>query len=564
MVAVNHMSAPIADDDPVLRIAARPAAQVAALIAIALLAFASWAHLAILDPTNVGWMLRGQDIGVNGLGMAAYLRVGEWPGTRQTLLASPEGLTLLFTDSNPLLGLLLWPIAGWLPPGVQVIGWWLFACLVLHVCFAWLLVRRVAPDFPTAWLGTALLTLLPTLYNRLPHANLCAHWLILFALWIFIDPARARRPGWWGAVLVLAALVHVYLLLMVAAIWGSALLAAFFDRREWAARARLIVGHAVVAALIGGVMALNGVFAGHFLSTGTFGAFPMAIDAIVNPANPSFTALLPSTPDNQGRGFEGLQYLGAGLLLLVIVAIVTAARVSAPAPTGGTLNRLRWLIPAFVVLIILALGNQVWFHGRPVLFVRLSPWAVDALDPLRASGRFFWPVAYTMVFAALLVVYRLERSRVLLLLGAALALQVIDMRPMLVAIRTLTAAADDRRDYVRTIDPRWQALVARASAIEFHPPENFRDLQLLEEISWRAVIACRPTRFLYASRQSRATQARLAADVAALAKGRIDATRLYVLFDPNVVPVRLRGLIRVIDGVSIIPPREPAPPRTRC
>lgn len=549
--------------DAVVPNAARPAAQMIALIAIPLLAFASWVHPAILDPTNIGWMLRGQDVGVNGLGMAAYLRTGDWPGTRQTLLAAPEGLTLLFTDSNPLLGLLLWPIAGLLPPGVQLIGWWLLACLMLHTLFAWLLVRRIAPDFVSAWLGTALLTLLPTLFNRLPHANLCAHWLILFGLWIFLDPARARRPGWWAVVLVLAALVHVYLLLMVAALWGSALLAALVERPGWGDRARLLAGHALVAGMIVAVMGLNGVFGGQFLSTGTFGAFPMAIDAIINPANPSFSALLPSTPDREGRGFEGLQYLGAGLLLVIAVAIVTAIRSTGPSQQTGTVHRLRWLLPAFAVLTLLALGNQVWLHGRPVLFVRLSPALVDALDPLRASGRFFWPVAYTMVFAALATTYRLERARVTMLLGAALMLQLIDGWPMFAALRTLTAAAEDRRDYARTIDPRWQGLVQKASAIEFHPPENFRDLQLMEEISWRAVIACRPTRFLYAARQSRAMQARLAADVRAVAAGRIDPRHLYILFDAAVVAERLRDRIRVIDGVSLIPPSAPAPP-TRC
>lgn len=538
----------------------------AALIAVALLVFASWVHPAILDPTNVGWMLRGQDIGVNGLGLAAYLRAGDWPGARQTLLAAPEGLPLLFTDSNPLIGLLLWPIAGLLPPGVQLIGWWLLACLVLHLGFAWLLVRRAAPDGVTAIMGAVLLTLMPTLFNRLPHANLCAHWLIMFGLWIFIDPARARKPGWWALVLALAALVHVYLLLMVAALWGSALLARFFERRAWRDRARLVASHALVAAMIVGIMAMHGVFAGRFLSTGTFGAFPMAIDAVINPANPSFTALLPSTPEFEGRGFEGFQYLGAGLLLIIGAAII-AVHGTGPRPSTeaiDSLRRLRWLLPAFAVLTLVALGNQVWFHGRPILFVRLSPWLVDALDPLRASGRFFWPIAYTMVLAALLVLYRLERSRVVLLLGAALALQVIDMRPMFVAMRTLTAAAADRRDYVRTVDRRWQAMVGQASAIEFHPPENFRDLQLMEEISWRAVIACRPTRFLYASRQSVATQARLDRDVRALAAGRIYPDRLYILFDPAVVPARLRGMIRVVDGVSLIPPTKPAPPPTRC
>lgn len=535
----------------------------ASLVAIAVLAFAAWVHIAILDPTNVGWMLRGHDVGINGLGMAAYLRAGDWPGTRQALLGGPEGVTLLFTDSNPLLGLLLWPFAGWMPLGLQVIGWWLLACLLLHVLFAWLLVRPFAPNFLSAWLGSALLTLLPTLYNRLVHTNLCAHWLILFGLWIFVDPRRSRHPGWWALVLVLAALIHAYLLLMVMALWGSALIAALVSDKDWHHRAQLVAVHAMIAGVVVAVMAWNGASGGQFLSTGTFGAFPMAIDAIINPANPSFTALLPSTPLEKGRGFEGMQYLGAGLLFLIAAAIVTALRVPVVPPQQSTLARMVWLVPAFIVLTVFALGNQIWLRGEPVYLLPLSPQLIDALDPVRATGRFFWPVAYGMIFAALLVVYRLKPKRVSLLLGAALVLQVIDLQPMFGAIRMLTADADDRRNYVRTIDPRWQAIVARAAAIEFHPPENFRDLQLLEEISWRAVLACRPTRFIYAARQSYDARVRLDAEVRALAAGRINPSHLYILFDPTLVPDRIRGMIRVIDGVSLIPPSVP-PPRPRC
>lgn len=535
-------------------------ARAAALIATAAAVFAMWVHLAILDPGNVGWLLRGQDLGQNALGLAAYLRDGAWPGTREPLLSAPEGLTLLFTDSNPLFGLLLWPLAGLMPPGLQFVGLWLLVCVGLHVLFAWALVRRFAPDFVTAWLGTVLLTLLPTLFNRLAHPNLCAHWLILWALWIFIDSGRARRSVWWAAVLGVAALVHAYLLVMVAAIWASALLAMLAVPQPMRDRAMLLACHAPVILLAVAIMALNGVFGGSFVSTGTFGAFPMALDALINPANPSYSALLPSTPDDQGRGFEGFQYLGAGLLMLVIAAGAILARTSPPARQREALHRLRWLLPAFAALTLIAIGNQILLQGQVVATLRLSPALIDLLDPLRASGRLFWPVAYTLVLVAILAAYRLGDGRALLLLSAALALQLIDIAPMLAAERTLTAAANDRRAYLRTRDRRWAAMIAGASAIEFHPPENFRDLQLSEEIGWRAVLACRPLRFFYASRMTRATAARLARDAQALRDGRIDPTRLYVLFDPAVVPAGLRGRVIVIDGVSVIAPAAPAPP----
>ena len=77
--------------------------------------------------------------------------------------------------------------------------------------FALALVTRYVADPLAAFLGTALLRRCPALFKRYGHVNLCAQWLVLWALWVFVDRDRARRPGWWAAVLGVAALVHPYL-----------------------------------------------------------------------------------------------------------------------------------------------------------------------------------------------------------------------------------------------------------------------------------------------------------------------------------------------------------------
>lgn len=539
-----------------------PIARGLSLIALALLAFAAWVHVAILDPTNVGWLLRGQDIGQSALGLAAYLRVGAWPSTHQAMLAAPDGTTLLFTDSNPLLGLLLRPFASWLPAQIQLIGLWLLACLMLHVLFAWLLVRRTAPDFLSAWLGTALLTMLPTFFNRIGHVNLCAHWLILWALWIFIDPRRARSPLSWACVLGVAALVHVYLLLMVAVIWGSAILAALStrERASW----RQLAGHALVLVMIVGLMALNGGFGGPFESTGSYGAFPMAIDALVNPANPSYTAFLPSTAETNGRGFEGFQYLGAGLLALIAAALAIFVVGRAPVIGQSTARRLLWLAPGFAVLTLLAMSTHITFQGDVIARIPLDQRVIDWLDPIRASGRLFWPIAYAMVFAAILVVHRLSTRQAALLLAAALALQLIDIAPMLAAIRSVTEGAQDRAVYRRTPDVRWDTLVGQAAQIDFRPTSHVQDLQLLQELSWRAMRACRSTNRTYVARESRRSRARLALESTMLAAGRVDPTHLYILSEGALLHPALRPRVQRLDGVAFLPATRPGKPISGC
>jgi hypothetical protein len=527
----------------------------AALTALTLALFGAWMHWAVLDPRNVGWLLTGEDRGQSAIGLSAYLRAGgPWPSLHQPLVAGPEGLSLLFTDSIPLLGLVLKPFG--VPAGLQFIGIWWLACTVLQVTFAWLLVRRYAPDRLAALLGTALLAAMPALFNRYGHASLGAQWLVLWGLWIFIDDRRARKPWLWALALGLATLIHTYLLLMVAAFWGSAVLRSVVREPN---RARTLIGAGAVALLVVAILWWHGAFAGHYASTGTYGAFPMAIDAWWNPANPGYTALIPSSAENHGRGFEGLQYLGAGLLVLLAVALCAKLiRRSGDAPEAARLTpALRWLLPAFVLIALAAIGPQPMWRGVPLFTLHLPARLTDGLDPIRAAGRLAWPLTYTLAFATIVTVMRLPRAT--LLLGAALALQVIDLMPMRAAIRSTSANAADPIVYHRTPDPLWAALVGRASGVEFEPARPSVDLQLMEEVTWRAVIACRPVRFTYASRENAAMRARIDADTAAFNSGRLDPTRLYVLLDGK-VPAKLVSMARKLNGVAIIPPAEPAPP----
>lgn len=527
----------------------------AVLTAIALAMFGAWMHWAVLDPHNVGWLLRGDDRGQSAIGMAAYLRAGgPWPSLHEPLLMAPEGLSLLFSDSIPLIGLLLKPLG--VSGDLQFLGPWYLLCVVLQVWFAWRLIRPHAPDDLTALIGTVLLAAMPALFNRYGHASLCAQWVVLWALWVFVDEYRARRPVHWIVVLGIAALIHTYLLLMVAAFWGSALLSALWRGEE---RARVLAGAGATVVLIAAILWWHGAFAGRYGSTGTYGAFPLALDAWWNPANPGFTALIPSSVEDHGRGFEGLQYLGAGLLLSVVVAIRLWLTRKGHAGTAETspLARLRWLLPAFVVIAIAAIGPQPMWRGAPIFTLHLPQGVTDAFDPIRAAGRLAWPLTYTLAFAAIVTVMRLPRATIVL--AVALALQVVDLTPMLAAIRATSAKADDRAVYHRTTDPRWAKLVAGAGSVEFEPARPFVDLQLMQEITWRAVTACRPVRFTYAARESIALRARLDADSAAFEYGRLDPTRLYILLDGR-APAALAARVQRIDGLSIIAPTAPASP----
>lgn len=506
--------------------------------------FLAFFHPATLYINNPGWLIHGSDHFDNGegaLGSHAYWHDRSAGISLKTkLLNAPEGVSVLYTDSNPLITLTAKPFANLLPADAQLVGPWILLSLILQAFFAWLLLRRHAPGPVALWAGVALLAYPPTLANRFLHANLMAHWTILSALCLFLDAKRGQQLRWWALLLAVTTLIHSYLLVMVGAIWASMIMLRI---TEGSRQMRLVaLGHvASVLGLIVGIAWWLGV--GTPISTGTFGSFAMPIDALWNPGIDQFSRLLPPNAHGTEGWFEGFQYLGAGGLVLMGTALIIQRYRTSREDEAIALSRLRGLTPALIVLTFFAIFRLSL--PAPILAM---------LDPLRASGRLFWPVGYVLVLIALLMVFRLRARNSGLILTVVVALQVIDLVGMANIIRAQSREADRRQLYGRTLDPRWDPLIRQSTSIAFIPSDVTSDLNLFQEISWRAVKEGHPVANVYAARTNRASENRLATEGAAFARGDLVPGRLYVLLPGSplsaaAVPRRLR-----LDGVTVVVP----------
>ena len=513
----------------------------APLLLLPLCFFLALFHPAILDVHRFGWLIEGTDNGENALGAHAYWHdQAAGASLSTTLLNAPDGVPVLYTDSNPLLTLAVKPFAALIPADLQLVGPFILFSLILQAVFAWLLLRRRAPGTIALWAGVALLAFPPTLAHRYIHVNLMAHWTILAALCLFLDKDRGTRLAWWAPLIAVTTMIHSYLLFMVAAIWASAMLARFKDGTRQVRLA--VVGQCVVVL---GMVAVLARWLGvkDQMSTATFGAFRMPIDALWNPRIAAYSKMMPQPAHHDASWFEGFQYLGLGGLLLVAAAI-GIARVR-PARDGerAVAARLRDLVPALMTLTILAVAQ-----------LPLPAFAMAALDPIRASGRLFWPVGYVLVLMAIVTVYRLPARPAALLLVGMIALQVFDLSGMADTIRLRSARVDGHQPYNRTLDPRWDALIKGSRSVAFMPDDVTSDLDLFQEVAWRAIDADRPVTNVYAARVSRASAARVAAEQRAFWHGDLVPGRLYVMLPGAVVPAPARPFAVTLDGTTVVAP----------
>ena len=346
-----------------------------------------------------------------------------WPPLLASKLDWPRGLSVGLTDSIPLALLPLKLVRGWLPPGFYLQqGWVALVWALQPVGFVWAL-RAFGERRLLVNLAGAVLSLCPTfLILRYGHNALASQVVILaaFALYAGLtrQPSAAR---WLGAAALLCAtlLIHPYLLAMVAAIL-LAVPATLLVRRDRRWRgAAFAYGIALLAC--GGLAVALG-YGGGGTPTG-YGFYSMNI---LGPLLPQGSALFGdhAIDATGGQALEGCSYLGFGLLLLSAATLVQAVRVPAAIPW----SRHAGLLLLAVALTLFAVSGTPTL-GRWTLFrLRHVP---EMAKQFRATGRFFWPVAYLMMLTALIVLPRTLPWRIAApLLIAASALQAIDVSGM--------------------------------------------------------------------------------------------------------------------------------------
>ncbi len=450
-------------------------------VAVLALAFALWLYGGrVIHPGSHAWLLHG-DPAQHFLGSVFFLsEPWHWPPGMITRFGDAP-TSVVFTDSIPLVALAAKAL-GW-PAGWQYFGLWMVACHVLAGWFALRLLRRMAmlpgggsaSSTSVAHVAAALFFVFaPTLLLRVyGHEALMAQFLVLSALERALAPWRF---GPWLLLVAVAVLVHPYLAVMCAVIGLGAAIAAVWHRQlTWPA----LVGQGVIAAVVLYTLAWMAAYfvgagqvsaAGHgFFSANAltwidpmdWAAFTRTHQRAV-PYDGEWSRFLPAQSQATGGQYEGFSYLGAGMLLVMGVALVlrvcqglgvgpvdhTATRASDRASHDAghhdtdlakdlasqrARHRAVWVSALLLALWAWSLRPSI---GARVLADIPSSGALESfLGTFRASGRFIWPLTYLAMAWAFTRVLRAPaqgaprwRRWAVALVILALVMQWVDMR----------------------------------------------------------------------------------------------------------------------------------------
>jgi hypothetical protein len=421
-----------------------------------------------IDPTNIAWIFG--DNATYYVGWALYRHDPHisFPLAWTDRVGYPVGTSIALLDAIPLVAILLRPLSPLLPEPFQYLGAYSALCFVLQAYFGLSLCRRLFPSDPAfVAIGSVFFLLsAPLTWRALGHTALLSHWLILAALDSYFREPAARPARWLGrfwVLVALAAAITPYVGAICFFITLAGLARLLLERRcGWREVAILLA--ATVAVLLASSAAV-GVLAARDASAywaPGYGLFSMNLNALVNPMEYG-SILLPALPVIHAAQVEGYNYLGLGIVGLIVLNLVRQ-------PQSVTWLAERRLVPLVGLALFctaLAVSATVSLGSSTLVEIELPKAIQTAVHGLRASGRLFWPVYYLIFASALSLTFWVwkEPYRVVIL-AAALAVQVAD----LTALRTKVRSMVDQRFASPLQSPSWKDLGRRYDNLIVVPP----------------------------------------------------------------------------------------------
>ena len=437
-------------------------------------------------------------------------------------LNHPVGVNIAFTDSIPLAALLFKLFRGVLPEQFHYFGLWHAVALLGQALAAVLLIRALGVrHLAGALLAAGFALTWPALLWRFQHTALMTHATILCALALYF----LGRAGQWRssatalafvALNLAALLIHPYLLAFTFIVFLAYLADQAVTGQGWLHQALPLF-----AALI--VLALAGVLFGYFgnsTQAEQFGVYSMNLSApfcgsrfyscVSEAADQPFKAF--HFFDATGGQYEGYNYLGAGLLLLLPFALAASWR-----SLRGLPRKIPFLLLALLLLTLYAASNKLFFLSHAVAAYDVPAFLQALTGTFRASGRFFWIVGYVILFASLAALLKKSSLPKLGLVACALALQWVDLEPLRRHNTDTTSqpGADDVR--------QWATAVQNVDKIFIHP-----------------AFGCRPTDpALYLYFQRVAAQYGKLLDTGYTARANVNCEKNALSFDTEFKPRQL-------------------------
>ena len=457
-------------------------------------------------------MTARHDWGTHYLGWAFYKNEPwHFPLGKVMSYNYPVGTNVGFTDSIPLLAIFFKLLAPLLSDDFQYFGIWLFSCHLLAAYFTILFLRLFKVNAVVILVAAIFVAANPVLIHRGMHPALCAQWMLIACIYFyFLDPGlyTGKILRYQFVVLMLSALINPYLCLMVVGFTLLAMVKLCFNDKTISKKRFFVylASSLVCAAFLWYITGMISFGRKEDLGVGgAYGLYTMNLNSLYNAGG--WSKLTHSYDWVSWHQYEGFMYLGAGMLLLVLLLAIYSIFVfigrkkieKYPAKKGTGKKSLIPLMVLVVLYAIFAITLVISFNSKVILRIPAPAIFIHLEEIFRACGRFFWMPYYLII---LFTIIAIAKSRVPPLITTsiviiALGIQLYDIK-LLLTYRHLPSGT-----YTPPMDNKnWMGIMSSFDEIIFFPafqPPNIRPMDY-QDFSYLALKAGKPVNLAYVAR----------------------------------------------------------------
>lgn len=387
-----------------------------------------------LDVTNDEWLLaKGSDLTQHYVGWLFYRESPlTFPLGLIENLVYPDKISIIFMDSIPLFAIFFRLFEGVLPETFQYFGIWIMLCFVLQGGISALLIKKITNSKFAAIIGTTFFIFSTVmLRNVLIQDSLAAHWIILssFALWIYRDKIKNFKIKLllYSGMSIICILVHTYFFVMVGIISFFALLHEFFsDESNLNFKQFIIILLNMIVAAGVVTFALGAFNSGEKINieNSYWSIYSVPLDVFFRPLKEINESIFYYN-DYVYDLFEGYAYLGMGVILLTMIALILIAKFR---KING------YMLAMSVIFFIMALGTVLVWNNQKIVSFELPEIKIlqEFCGVFRANGRFVWPTFYIIILSSIFYIYKyMDKKIANVIILICMLIQMFDLSNMI-------------------------------------------------------------------------------------------------------------------------------------
>lgn len=406
---------------------------------LTVLAFQFALGLDKVNPINISWLFEARnDLATNQIGWS-FFRDSAWHFPLGTInnYYYPIGTNIGFTDSIPLFAILFKLFCFILPENFQYIGIWLFLCMFLNGYYSFKIFQHFKINKILTYLFVILILLNPVFLFRQGHAALCAQWLLIASIYLYLSTGKQsdvnKKIKHYFVLLFLSCFITPYLAVVVVGFLAIFLFKLFFYDATIDLKKAIIYFFTSLVMMFCSWISIGLIdFSKHtaIASSGFYGAYKMNLNSLYNSLG--YSKFLPQQELITGNQQDAFMYLGLGFMLLSLISVLYLVVYSVKNKKFFFKKNLIPLLIFCIGLSIFATTSSLSLNNKEIFTIPFLEWMNKVGDIFRASGRFFWSVYYLMIFYFIVVFSKIPVSKniKIILVSFLLLIQLADISPM--------------------------------------------------------------------------------------------------------------------------------------